>query len=86
MTNGVNIDKQGAIMVVTLDRPKANAIDAQTSRDLGAAFVEFRDDDSLLCAIITGGGDRIFSAGWDLKAAADEKTSPRTSAPVDLPG
>ena len=70
MTNGVNIEKRGAIMVVTLDRPKANAIDAQTSRDLGAAFVEFRDDDSLLCAIITGGGDRIFSAGWDLKAAA----------------
>ena len=40
MTNGVNIEKRGAIMVVTLDRPKANAIDAQTSRDLGAAFVD----------------------------------------------
>ena len=60
----------GAVLEVTLDRPKANAIDAATSRALGEAFVSFRDDPALRVAIVTSGGDRFFSAGWDLKAAA----------------
>jgi len=59
------------ILVITLDRPKANAIDVPTSQDLGKAFISFRDDPSLRVAIITGAGERFFSAGWDLKAAAE---------------
>ena len=58
------------ILEVTLDRPKANAIDLATSRVMGDTFASFRDDPDLRVAIITGGGDRFFSAGWDLKAAA----------------
>ena len=58
------------MLEVTIDRPKANAIDAATSRELGEAFVGFRDDPGLRVAIVTGAGDRFFSAGWDLKAAA----------------
>ncbi|MCP4420689.1 MAG: crotonobetainyl-CoA hydratase, partial [Chloroflexi bacterium] len=49
----------------------ANAIDAATSRLMGELFCEFRDDPSLRVAILTGGGERFFSAGWDLKAAAE---------------
>jgi crotonobetainyl-CoA hydratase len=55
---------------LTLDRPKANAIDAATSRDMGQIFANFRDDPDLRVAIITGAGEKFFSAGWDLNAAA----------------
>ncbi len=68
MTAGVNVRRDGAILEITLDRPKVNAIDFEASRALAAAFAELRDDAALRVAILTGGGDRIFSAGWDLKA------------------
>lgn len=60
----------GGILEVILDRPKANAIDFATSRIMGEIFSDFRDDADLRVAIISGGGDKFFSAGWDLKAAA----------------
>ncbi|WP_338596263.1 enoyl-CoA hydratase-related protein [Saccharopolyspora sp. SCSIO 74807] len=66
----VRVAVTGPVLVVTLDRPKANAIDVTTSRELHAAFDRLRRDDELRAAVITGGGDRFFSAGWDLKAAA----------------
>ena len=71
----VAIEKRGAVVEITLDRPKANAIDAATSRALGAAFIGFRDDPALRVAIVAGAGDRFFSAGWDLKAAAAGDTT-----------
>jgi crotonobetainyl-CoA hydratase len=70
MSDGVNTVKVGDILEVTLDRPKANAIDLAASRRLNDIFTSFRDDPSLKIAIITGAGDRFFSPGWDLKAAA----------------
>ena len=68
--SGIRTERDGAVVVITIDRSKANAIDAATSRELGDAFVGFRDDPALRVAIVTGAGDRFFSAGWDLKAAA----------------
>ena len=62
--------REGSILEVTLDRPKANAIDLLTSRRMGEVFAQFRDDKSLRVAIITGAGDKFFCPGWDLKAAA----------------
>jgi crotonobetainyl-CoA hydratase len=62
--------RKGGVLEVTLDRPKANAIDLATSRIMGQTFKEFRDDPELRVAIIATAGDRFFSAGWDLKAAA----------------
>ncbi|MDA7593022.1 carnitinyl-CoA dehydratase [Rhodobacteraceae bacterium] len=59
------------ILEVKLDRPKANAIDLETSRILGEIFTNFRDDSNLRVAIITGAGEKFFCPGWDLKAAAD---------------
>lgn len=67
----VKTHREGAILQVTLDRPKANAIDLQTSRLMGEVFAGFRDDPDLRVAIITGGGEKFFCPGWDLKAAAD---------------
>ncbi len=66
----VKTRREGAILEVTLDRPKANAIDLVTSRLMGEAFQAFRDDETLRVAIITGGGEKFFCPGWDLKAAA----------------
>jgi len=63
--------REGAILEVTLDRPKANAIDLKTSVRMGEVFAGFRDDPELRVAIITGGGEKFFCPGWDLKAAAD---------------
>jgi crotonobetainyl-CoA hydratase len=67
----VKTERNGTILLVTLDRPKANAIDLQTSRIMGEVFRDFRDDPELRVAIVTGGGDKFFCPGWDLKAAAD---------------
>ncbi len=71
MNDAVKVHRDGAVLEVTLDRPKANAIDVATSVAMGKVFVEFRDDPSLRVAILTGGGEKFFCAGWDLKAAAD---------------
>src|SRR6204780_5148328 len=70
MSDGIKTVKDGAVLEVTIDRPKANAIDLAASRRLNDVFTSFRDDPSLRIAIITGAGDRFFSPGWDLKAAA----------------
>ena len=69
-SDAIRMRREGAVLEVTLDRPKANAIDNDTSREMGRIFAAFRDDPDLRVAIVTGGGDKFFSAGWDLKAAA----------------
>ncbi len=72
MTQGpIRTRREGGILEVTLDRPKANAIDLKTSRIMGEVFRDFRDDDGLRVAIVTGAGEKFFCPGWDLKAAAE---------------
>ena len=61
---------KGKILEVTIDRPKANAIDLATSRIMGDVFKAFRDDPKLRVAILTSSGEKFFCPGWDLKAAA----------------
>jgi crotonobetainyl-CoA hydratase len=68
-TPAVQATAEGQTLVVTLDRPKANAIDVPASRALYAAFDRLRRDPALRVAILTGAGEKFFSAGWDLKAA-----------------
>jgi crotonobetainyl-CoA hydratase len=67
----VTTRREGAILEVTLNRPKANAIDLITSRLMGETFKAFRDDETLRVAIVQTAGDKFFCAGWDLKAAAN---------------
>jgi crotonobetainyl-CoA hydratase len=71
MTNPIKTRRDGAILEVTLDRPKANAIDLATSRIMGQVFADFRDDPDLRVCIVTGAGEKFFCPGWDLKAASD---------------
>ena len=62
--------REDGVLEVTLDRPKANAIDLATSRAMGEVFAAFRDDPHVRNAILRTAGDKFFCAGWDLKAAA----------------
>lgn len=67
---GIRTFAAGGILEVTLDRPKANAIDHPASLRLNEIFTTFREDPKLRVCIVTGAGERFFCAGWDLKAAA----------------
>ncbi|MGC6413008.1 MAG: carnitinyl-CoA dehydratase [Candidatus Puniceispirillaceae bacterium] len=71
MSDPIKVTKNGHILEVIIDRPKANAIDLATSRIMGEIFRDFRDDPDLRVAILGAAGEKFFSAGWDLKAAAE---------------
>jgi crotonobetainyl-CoA hydratase len=62
---------EGSILEVIIDRPKANAVDLNTSRLMGEVFQDFRDDQDLRVAILSASGEKFFCPGWDLKAAND---------------
>ncbi|SER81319.1 enoyl-CoA hydratase-related protein [Streptomyces qinglanensis] len=66
----VRLDAHDGVLVITLDRPTANAVDAATSHALYEGFDRLRRDRTLRAAVVTGAGERFFCAGWDLKAAA----------------
>ena len=68
----VKSTRLGKINIITLDRPKANAINIAMSEQLTAAFKAFREDDSLVVAIVTGAGDKFFCGGWDMNEAPSD--------------
>ena len=82
MSDAVKVEKAGAVWEITLDRPKANAIDIAASQALSDAFEAFGDDAVAAVAIVTGGGEKFFSAGWDLKAAAAGREDTDTASRV----
>ena len=87
MSSGVSMERRGNVLEITLDRPPANAINNAVTKDLHKAFSTLRDDPDLCVAILTGGGERIFSAGWDLKevAVSDDAVAASDGA-SNLPG
>lgn len=70
MPSRLKVVENGPVLEITFDHPPAHAFDQRASRDLDTAFDRLRDSPHLRCAIVTATGDRIFSAGWDLKAVA----------------
>lgn len=64
----VEVTRRRHVLEVKLNKPKVNAIDHAMSREMGEAFALLRDDPELRVGILTAEGQRIFSAGWDLKA------------------
>jgi crotonobetainyl-CoA hydratase len=66
--NNVEVTRNGRILEVKLNKAKVNAIDVEMSQELGRAFKLLHDDPDLWVGILTGEGDKVFSAGWDLKA------------------
>lgn len=69
-TEPLRLTRRGHVLEVVFDRPPANAIDMATSQKMGECFAAFRDDPELRVAIIASGSAKFFSAGWDLKEAA----------------
>jgi crotonobetainyl-CoA hydratase len=71
MNPEVRVETYEQIVEITIDRPPANAINPGVSSAIYDALTMLQEDDELRVGIITGSGDRIFSAGWDLKEIAD---------------
>ena len=64
----VDYHKQGRIAIFTINRPEAlNALNADVGLEMNQAMIDFRDDPDLWVGIITGAGDKAFSAGADIK-------------------
>ena len=57
MTDFLKINRNGQILEIVLDRPKANALDAASCREMGRLFADFRDDPHFRVAILTGAGE-----------------------------
>jgi enoyl-CoA hydratase/carnithine racemase len=66
------VERDGRVLYVTMDRPEVmNALHPPANRELAEVFDDFCADSGLWVAIITGAGDRAFSAGNDLKYQAE---------------
>ncbi len=78
-------EKRDRVAYITINRPEVrNAIDLETTQELGNAWKDFRDDDNLWIGVITGAGDKAFSAGADLKSLIPMLTSAgRTGGETD---
>ena len=64
----IRFEREGRLAWVTIDRPEAmNALDMAHNEELNRVWAEFRDDEGLWVAILTGAGNKAFSAGADLK-------------------
>jgi len=75
-TTLVRMQTQGAVAVLTLDRPDSlNALDLAALRELRAHLIEFRDRADLRAAVLTGAGSRAFCAGADLKGTQHSAAS-----------
>jgi E-phenylitaconyl-CoA hydratase len=79
-------EPRGRIGYITLNREeRRNAIDPKTSHELLEAFTEFKENDDLLVAIVTGTGDRAFSAGADLVAMSASFQGGGGGVPMTVP-
>jgi enoyl-CoA hydratase len=66
-SDSIILERRDSVAIVTLNRPeKLNALSRETIAALGAAFKSFENDGELRAVILTGAGDRAFSAGTDL--------------------
>ena len=63
----IRFEKEGAVAIVTIDRPKVlNALNNEIISELHDCFDNIAVDNSILCVIITGGGEKAFVAGADI--------------------
>ena len=66
------LEKKDHLWIVTLNRPeRMNALHSPAHLELDKIFDNFQEDEEAWVAVITGAGDRAFSAGNDLKYQAE---------------
>lgn len=67
----VKVENREGVLFVTIDRPKVlNALNAQTIGEIARVFTDVREDESVRCIILTGGGEKAFVAGADINELA----------------
>ncbi|MBW2092578.1 MAG: enoyl-CoA hydratase/isomerase family protein [Deltaproteobacteria bacterium] len=82
----VDYETEGKIAIITINRPKAmNALNADVRREMQEALADFKDNPDLWVAIITGAGDRAFSAGADIKDFRPATAEEAEKAPAGPP-
>lgn len=83
----INYERKGRTAYITLNRPEAfNAVNITVAQELTQAWVNVRDDPEVWTAIVTGTGDRAFSAGYDLKEVNELRTqAEKENRPMVLP-
>jgi enoyl-CoA hydratase/carnithine racemase len=83
----IRYETRGRKAHITLNRPEVmNALNGEIVGALGAALREFGDDDNLLVAIISGAGNRAFSAGMDLKERTEQDQGGRSAGTARMRG
>lgn len=84
----VSLQREDRILILTIDRPPANAFDDTLSKELGHVMLAYQNDPELRCAILTGAGEKFFSGGSDLKwgAAGGLKLGPDAYGPGGFAG
>ncbi|MEU9011023.1 enoyl-CoA hydratase/isomerase family protein [Streptomyces sp. NPDC048479] len=79
MSLGIDTYKETGVALVTLDRPERhNAIDLVMAGELGAAWRQFRFDDSVRAVVVTGAGTKAFCTGIDRSVRVPQPSSPYT--------
>src|ERR1700675_951702 len=66
----VLLEQRGKVLVITMNRPKVNAINHAMSRAMYRGFHRLQSDPDLLVGVLASASERVFSAGWDLKEVA----------------
>ncbi|MFC1945849.1 enoyl-CoA hydratase/isomerase family protein [Chloroflexota bacterium] len=80
-------EKAGEVVTITINRPESlNAVDLEAYQEFSNALIEFRDDDEALVAIVTGSGEKSFSAGFDLTTLDATKPFPVGLGPTIMRG
>jgi enoyl-CoA hydratase len=65
------VERESGVAVLTVHRPqRLNALDASTLDELRQALLDFQQDESIRCVIVTGAGDKAFVAGADITEIA----------------
>ena len=87
MSDSVLVETRDSILEITINRPPANAINPDVSYAIHEALSQLQDNNRLQVAIITGNGNKIFSAGWDLKEiAAMDNNQDALDSSLNCPG
>lgn len=87
MNTGVRVETHDHIVEITIDRPPANAINPGVSIAIYEALSMLQNDADLRVGIITGSGERIFCAGWDLKEMTTfDNNADAVNSAYDCPG